>query len=62
VIGSNDGPGRAATVNKDAILREHLRKLGKKGGEVKSAEKLTTAKANLEKARAARWPKKGGRS
>jgi len=49
-------------VNKDAILREHLRKLGKKGGEVKSAEKLTTAKANLEKARAARWPKKGGRS
>jgi hypothetical protein len=43
-------------------LQEHLRRLGKRGGKVKSPKKLRSAKANLVKARAARWPNKRNQS
>ncbi len=41
-------------------VKDFLRTIAAKGGKKKSQKKLSTAKANLKKARAARWPQKGG--
>lgn len=35
---------------------EHLKKVGKKGGESKTEEKKDAARRNIEKALEARWP------
>lgn len=41
-----------------AATRKYFAAQGKKGGESKSLSKVQAVRANLEKARAKRWPKK----
>ena len=41
-------------------MREYLATIGKKGGATITPKKSKASKANLKKARAARWPQKEG--
>ncbi len=41
-------------------MHEYLATIGKKGGTSTTLKKSKASKANLKKARAARWPQKGG--
>jgi len=43
-------------------VRDYLRETGRKGGKSRSKKKMTAISKNLERARAARWPRRGGRS
>lgn len=42
----------------DATIKKVMRELGRRGGKKTSKRKAEAAKKSLEKARAARWPKK----
>lgn len=44
----------------EKIIKEHMRKLGAKGGASKSKAKRLAAKKSIKKAREARWATKPG--